>query len=189
MEFSYRKIVIMAIKDYTICRGVDYWVIDVILFQMYQYALGCNWLIRVSMIRKKYCWIIRRYNGSHTCTRSTIFQDHSKLDSNTITVAIKPLVDIGPSIKVKSVITELLQSMVSKEKVNEKNFRRLESIVRSFAIWFETMCYKESSAVVHFKTMLAYQDDDLVIDIRILYRVFWSYYSWIKAFRYCKLIV
>ncbi|RYR12151.1 hypothetical protein Ahy_B04g069691 [Arachis hypogaea] len=75
MEFSLREAVIKAMKDYTIRRGVDY--------------------------RKKYCWEIRRYNGSHTCTMSTISQDHSKLDSKTVAEAIKPLVEVDPSIKVK----------------------------------------------------------------------------------------
>ncbi|RYR24949.1 hypothetical protein Ahy_B02g058557 isoform A [Arachis hypogaea] len=50
---------------------------------------------------------IRRYNDSHTCTRATISQDHSKLGSNTIAEAIKPLVEVDPSIKVKSVIKEV----------------------------------------------------------------------------------
>ncbi|XP_015937759.1 uncharacterized protein LOC107463475 [Arachis duranensis] len=51
------------------------------------------------------------------------------------------------------------------------------------------MCHKEPSAVVHFETMLAYQGDDLVCDIRVLHRVFWSYYPCIRAFRHCKPIV
>ncbi|QHO43396.1 Putative mutator sub-class protein [Arachis hypogaea] len=119
IEFSSREAVIKAMKDYTIRRGVDY--------------------------RKKYCWEIRRYNGSHTCTRSTISQDHLKLDSKTVAEAIKPLV--------------------------------------------EAMCHKKSSAVVHFETMPAYQGDDLVPDIRVLHRVFWSYYPCIRAFRHCKPVV
>nr|XP_025627877.1 uncharacterized protein LOC112721001 [Arachis hypogaea] len=61
----------------------------------------------VSLISRKYCWVIRRYNGSHTCTRATISQDHSKLDSITIAEAIKPLVEADPSLKVKSVIAEV----------------------------------------------------------------------------------
>ncbi|XP_015954106.1 uncharacterized protein LOC107478480 [Arachis duranensis] len=64
------------------------------------YGSGCDWLIRVSLISKKYCWVIRRYNGSHTCTRATISQDHSKLDSITIAEVIKPLVEADPSLKV-----------------------------------------------------------------------------------------
>ncbi|RYR41226.1 hypothetical protein Ahy_A08g037623 [Arachis hypogaea] len=85
MEFSSRKVIIRAMKDYTIQRGVDYWVYETESLTFYakctQYESGCDWLIRVSMISRKYCCFIRRYNGSHTCTRATIFQDHSKLDS------------------------------------------------------------------------------------------------------------
>ncbi|XP_016207385.1 uncharacterized protein LOC107647853 [Arachis ipaensis] len=115
----------------------------------------------VSMISRKHCWVIRRYNGSHTCTRATISQDHSKLDSNTIAEAIKSLVEADPSLKVKSVIAEV------QSKFN----------------------YTEPSAVVYFETMSAYQGDDLVGDIRILHRVFWSYYPCIRAFRHCKSVV
>ncbi|RYR13647.1 hypothetical protein Ahy_B04g070530 isoform A [Arachis hypogaea] len=112
----------------------------------------------VSLISRKYCWVIRRYNGTHTCTRATISQDHSKLDSITIAEAIKSLVEADPSLKVKSVIAEV------QSKFN----------------------YTEPSAVVHFETMPAYQGDDLVSHIRVLHRVFWSYYPCIKAFRHCK---
>ncbi|RYQ98787.1 hypothetical protein Ahy_B07g086583 [Arachis hypogaea] len=80
MEFSSREAVIKVMKDYTIRRGMDY-----------RYGAGCDWLIRVSKMSKKYCWEIRRYNGSHTCTRATISQDHSKLGSDIIAEAIKPL--------------------------------------------------------------------------------------------------
>ncbi|RYQ89728.1 hypothetical protein Ahy_B09g096225 isoform B [Arachis hypogaea] len=115
----------------------------------------------VSMISRKYCWVIRRYNGSHTCTRATISQDHSKLDSITIAEVIKSLVEADPSLKVKSVIAEV------QSKFN----------------------YTEPSAVVHFETVPAYQGDELVRDIQVLHRVFWSYYPCIRAFRHCKLIV
>ncbi|RYR20673.1 hypothetical protein Ahy_B03g065879 [Arachis hypogaea] len=77
------KAVIRVMKDYTIRRGVDYQVYESEPLTFYakctQYGSGCDWLIRVSMISRKYCWVIMRYNGSHTCTRATIFQDHSKI--------------------------------------------------------------------------------------------------------------
>ncbi|RYR50008.1 hypothetical protein Ahy_A07g036556 [Arachis hypogaea] len=84
MEFSSREAVIMVMKDYTICRGVDYRVYELEPLIFYakciQYGSGCDRLIRTSMIHRTYCWVIRRYNGSHTCTRATISQDHSMLD-------------------------------------------------------------------------------------------------------------
>nr|XP_029146240.1 uncharacterized protein LOC114924811 [Arachis hypogaea] len=111
MEFNSREAVIKAMKDYTIRRGVDYRVYKSEPTTFYakciEYGNGCDWLIRVTKMQKKYCWEIRRYNGSHTCTRSTISQDHSKLDSKTVAEAIKPLVEVDPSIKVKSVIADI----------------------------------------------------------------------------------
>ncbi|RYQ80941.1 hypothetical protein Ahy_Scaffold1g107006 isoform B [Arachis hypogaea] len=173
-------------KDYTIRRGVDYWVYESEPLTFYakytQYGSGCDWLIRVSMMSRKYCRVIRRYNSSHTCTRAIISQDHSKLDSNTITEAVKPLVEADPLIKVKSVIAEVQSKFnytvsyqkvwLAKQKSVKKIFGGWEASYKALPIWFEAMCHKEPSAVVHFETMPAYQGDDLVTDIRVLHRVF-----------------
>ncbi|XP_016195406.1 uncharacterized protein LOC107636408 [Arachis ipaensis] len=111
MEFGSRESVIFAIKSYIISRGVDSTVYESEPQTFYAkckgYSAGCDWLIRASLIRKKACWEIRRYNGKHTCTVGTISQDHAKLDSDTIADAIRPLVESDPSIKVKSIIAEV----------------------------------------------------------------------------------
>ncbi|XP_057756256.1 uncharacterized protein LOC130975482 [Arachis stenosperma] len=135
---------------------------------------------------RKFCWEIKRYNGSHTCTRATISQDHSKLDSNIVAEAIKPLVEVDPSIRVKSVIAEVRskfnytisyrKAWLAKQKAVESIFGGWEASYEALPIWFEAMCHKEPSAVVHFQTMPAYQGDDLVRNIRVLHQVFWSYY-------------
>ncbi|XP_016206560.1 uncharacterized protein LOC107646931 [Arachis ipaensis] len=148
---------------------------------------------------RKFCWEIRRYNGSHTCTRATISQDHSKPDSNTVAKAIKPLVEVDPSIKVKSVIAEVQakfnytisyhKAWLAKQKALESIFGGWEASYKALPIWFEAMCHKDPSVVVHFETMTAYQGDDLVPNIRVLHRVFWSYYPCIRTFRHCKPIV
>ncbi|RYR07213.1 hypothetical protein Ahy_B05g074524 [Arachis hypogaea] len=122
MEFGSRESVISAIKSYTISRGVDYTVYESESQTFYAkckgYGAGCDWLIRASLIRKKACWEIRRYNDKHTCTMGTISQDHAKLDSNTIADAIRPLVQADPSIKVKSIIAEVQSRHI------ESNFLR-----------------------------------------------------------------
>ncbi|XP_052114414.1 uncharacterized protein LOC127745585 [Arachis duranensis] len=180
MEFSSREAVIKLMKDYTIRRGVDYRVHESEPTTFYakctQYGAGCDWLIRVSKMSRKFCWEIRRYNGSHTCTRATISQNHSKLDSNTVAKAIKPLVEVDPSIRVKSVIAEVQskfnytisyrKAWLAKQKAVESIFRGWEASYEALPIWFEAMCHKEPSAVVHFQTMPAYQGDDLVPNIR-----------------------
>ncbi|RYR77418.1 hypothetical protein Ahy_A01g001871 [Arachis hypogaea] len=104
MEYSSRKSVVTAIKSYTIARGIDYDVYESEPQTFYAKCKmcerRCDWLIRASLIRKKGCWEIRRYNGRHTCTMGVISQDHSKLDSDTVAEAIRPLVKTDPSIKV-----------------------------------------------------------------------------------------
>ncbi|RYQ91784.1 hypothetical protein Ahy_B09g097817 [Arachis hypogaea] len=74
IEYSSRKLVIAAIRSYNISRGVDY----TFYAKFKTYGRGCDWLIRVSLIQKKVCWEIRRYNVRHTCSMETISQDHSK---------------------------------------------------------------------------------------------------------------
>ncbi|RYR73425.1 hypothetical protein Ahy_A02g007772 [Arachis hypogaea] len=138
--------------------GVDYWVYESETMIFYAkctpYSIGCNWLIRVSMIRKN-C----------TCTRATISQDHSKLDSNTIAEVMNLLVEADPSIKIKSVIAEVRSkfnytiSFYKAQLVKQK-------LVKIF-LEFEAMCHKKLSATVHFETMPIYQDDDLVTDIQM----------------------
>ncbi|RYQ96327.1 hypothetical protein Ahy_B08g092044 [Arachis hypogaea] len=98
----------------------------------------------VSMICRKYCWVIRRYNSSHTCTSVTISQNHSKLDSNTMAEAIKLLVKADPFINVKSVIAEVQskfnytisyrKAWLEKQKHIESNFlRKFKNIQERFA--------------------------------------------------------
>ncbi|RYR38379.1 hypothetical protein Ahy_A09g043417 [Arachis hypogaea] len=61
-----REAVIKAMKEYAIRRSVDYRVYESEPLKFYakctQYGLECDWLIRVSMIRRKYCWVIKRQN-------------------------------------------------------------------------------------------------------------------------------
>ncbi|RYR47620.1 hypothetical protein Ahy_A07g033563 [Arachis hypogaea] len=72
IEFSSREAVIKAMKEYTLRRSVDYRVYELESLTFYakctQYGSGFDWLIRVSMISKKYCWVIRR-----------IFEDGSRV--------------------------------------------------------------------------------------------------------------
>ncbi|RYR30654.1 hypothetical protein Ahy_B01g055404 [Arachis hypogaea] len=95
MEYSSRKSVVAAIRSYTIFRGVNYNVFESepqTFYAKYKtYGRGCDWLIRASLIRKKDCWEIPRYNDRHTCTMEMILQDHSMLDSNTVAEAIRLL--------------------------------------------------------------------------------------------------
>ncbi|RYR15925.1 hypothetical protein Ahy_B04g072892 [Arachis hypogaea] len=85
-------------------------------------------LIRVRMMRSKYCWKVRGYNDIHTCTIAIISHGHLNLDSNTIAEAIKPLVEAGPSIKVRFVITDV-QSKFNYTLIYHKEWLAMQKAV------------------------------------------------------------
>ncbi|RYR24880.1 hypothetical protein Ahy_B02g058448 [Arachis hypogaea] len=81
MEYNSRKSIIAAIRSYIISRGADYVVHESESQTFYakckRYGRGCDWLIQISLICKKDCWEIRRYNGKHTCFIGTISHYYS----------------------------------------------------------------------------------------------------------------
>ncbi|XP_020973276.1 uncharacterized protein LOC107633937 [Arachis ipaensis] len=200
MKFGSRESVISAIKSYTISRGVDYTVYESEPQTFYTkckgYGAGCDWLIRASLIRKKACWEIRRYNGKHTCTMGTISQDHAKLDSDTIADAIRPLVEADPSIKVKSVIAEVQgkfnytvsyrKAWLAKQKAVAKIFGDWEVSYQTLPVWLKAMTVKMPRSRVQIKTLPVYRESEEVQGVRVLHRIFWSFYPCIVAFRHYK---
>nr|XP_025703065.1 uncharacterized protein LOC112803822 [Arachis hypogaea] len=167
MEYSSRKTVVAAIRSYTIARGVDYDVYECEPQTFYakckMYGRGCDWLIRASLIRKKGCWEIRRYNGRHTCSMGVISQDHSKLDSDTVAEAIRPLVETDPSIK--------------------------EESYQALPWWLSVVVQKMSGSVVQIETRPLYNGNEEAQGVKILHRVFWSFNTCVRAFRHCKPLV
>ncbi|RYR56884.1 hypothetical protein Ahy_A05g022613 isoform A [Arachis hypogaea] len=99
-----------------------------------------------------------QYNGSHTYTKTTISQDHAKLNSNMISEVIKPLVEADPSLNVKSVITKVQSKFnytISYRKVwlvNKRQFNATKRVINSS----------------RDETTLAKRGDEVVQDISIL---------------------
>ncbi|XP_057734055.1 uncharacterized protein LOC130949318 [Arachis stenosperma] len=58
------------------------------------------------------------------------------------------------------------KAWLAKQKSVEKIFRGWKASYEALLIWFEAICHKEPSAIIHFEIMPAYQGDDLVYDIR-----------------------
>ncbi|RYQ80096.1 hypothetical protein Ahy_Scaffold1g106732 isoform K [Arachis hypogaea] len=170
MEYRSRKSVVAAIRSFTISRGVDYDVFESEPQTFYakckMYGRGCDWLIRASLIRRKGCWEIRRYNGRHTCTIGTISQDHSKLDSDTVAEAIRPLVESDPSIKVKSIIAEVQsrfnytisyrKAWLAKQKSVALVFGDWEESYQALPWWLSVMVQKIPGSVVQIETRPLY---------------------------------
>ncbi|XP_025685692.1 uncharacterized protein [Arachis hypogaea] len=173
MEYSSRKSVVAAIRNFTISKGVDYEVYESEPQTFYakckMYGRGCDWLIRASLIRKKGCWEIRRYNGRHTCTIGTISQDHSKLDSDTVAEAIRPLVETNPTIKVKSIIAEVQsrfnytisyrKAWLAKQKSIAKIFGGWEDSYQALPWWLSIMVQKMPGSIVQIETRPLYDEN------------------------------
>ncbi|RYR79203.1 hypothetical protein Ahy_A01g004039 isoform A [Arachis hypogaea] len=174
VEYSSRKTVVAVIRSYTITRGVDYDVYESEPQTFYakckMYGRGCDWLIRASLIRKKGCWEIRRYNGRHTCSMRVISQDHSKLDSDTVAEAIRPLVETDPSIKVKSIIAEVQsrfnytisyrKAWLAKQKSIAKVFGDWEESFQALPWWLSVMVQKMPVSVVQIETRPLYNGNE-----------------------------
>ncbi|RYQ84853.1 hypothetical protein Ahy_B10g104349 [Arachis hypogaea] len=151
------------------------------------------------MIRKKACWEIRRYNGKRTCTVGTISQDHAKLDSNTIADAIRLLVEADPSIKVKSVIAEVqsrfnntvsyCKAWLAKQKAVTKVFRDWKVSYQTLPVWLKAMTVKMPRSRVQIKMLPVYRESEEVQGVRVLHRIFWSFYLCIVAFIHYKPLV
>nr|XP_025607232.1 uncharacterized protein LOC112698021 [Arachis hypogaea] len=203
VEYSSRKSVVAAIRSYTIARGVDYDVYESEPQTFYakckMYGRGCDWLIQASLIRKKGCWEIRRYNGRHTCTTGVISQDHSKLDSDTVAETIRPLVEIDPSIKVKTIIAEVQsrfnytisyrKAWLAKQKSIAKVFGDWEESYQALPWWLSVMVQKIPGSVVQIETRPLYNGNEEAQGVKILHRVFWSFNPCVRAFRHCKPLV
>ncbi|XP_020997314.1 uncharacterized protein LOC107485630 [Arachis duranensis] len=203
IEFDSRELVISAIKSYTISRGVDYTVYEskpqTFYVKCKGYGAGYDWLIRASLIRKKACWEIRRYNDKHTCTMGTISQDHVKLDSDTIAEAIRPLFEANPSIKLKCIIAEVQfrfnftvsyrKAWLAKQKSVAKIFGDWEISYQTLPVWLKAMTVKMSRSRAQIKTLPFYRESEKVQGVRVLHHIFWSFYPCIAAFRHCKLLV
>ncbi|XP_025675679.1 uncharacterized protein [Arachis hypogaea] len=99
----------------------------------------------------------------------TISQNHSKLDSNTIAEAMKPLVESDPSIKIKFIIAEV-----------QTRFNYTISYRKAWLM---------PSSQVQRETRPLYNESQEVDGVRILHRVFLSFNPCRRAFKYCKPLV
>ncbi|XP_057739830.1 uncharacterized protein LOC130956910 [Arachis stenosperma] len=130
---------------------------------------------------------------------STISQDHAKLDSDTIADAIRLLVEVDPSIKVKSIIAEVQSRFIytvsyrkawlAKQKSIAKIFGNWEVSYQTLPVWLKAMTAKMPRSCVQIKTLLVYRESEEVQGVTVLHRTFWSFYPCIVAFRNCKPLV
>ncbi|RYR47040.1 hypothetical protein Ahy_A07g032947 isoform A [Arachis hypogaea] len=158
MLFKNKEGVVQAIKNYSLSKSVDYKVHEsepATFYCMCKYfGSGCKWLVRVSFIKNKDVWEIRRYNGPHTCNSEMVSQDHTKLDSDMIAQHIGPMVRDDPSFNVNHVISEIQsrygytttyrKAYLAKQKAIENVYGSWEGSFEILPKWLEAL-----SLIVH----------------------------------------
>ncbi|RYR17871.1 hypothetical protein Ahy_B03g062540 [Arachis hypogaea] len=112
----------------------------------------------------------------------TISQDHSKLDSDTIAEAMKPLARFNYTISYR-------KAWLAKQKSIAKVFGGWEESYQTLSLWFLAMVQKMPGSKVQIETQPLYNGSQEVDGVRILHRVFWSFNPYIRAFKYCKPLV
>lgn len=104
-QFPNKESVVLAVKNYSIRRGVEYKVYesDQTKYQgkCKHFGSGCNWSIRVTYRRKRGVWEVRKYNGEHTCLARGVSQHNSHLDVDVITSCISSLVEADPMVPIR----------------------------------------------------------------------------------------
>ncbi|XP_025636537.2 probably inactive leucine-rich repeat receptor-like protein kinase At5g48380 [Arachis hypogaea] len=99
-----------------------------------------------------------------------ISQDHSKLDSDTVAEAIRPLVETDPSIKVKSIIGEVQsrfnytisyrKAWLAKQKSIAKVFGDWEESFQALPWWLSVIVQKMPGSVVQIETRPLYNGNE-----------------------------
>ncbi|XP_020967508.1 uncharacterized protein LOC107615389 [Arachis ipaensis] len=105
-QFQDKEEVVLSVKTYSICRGVEFKVLESDHRKYYgkckEFGSGCVWLIRVSLRQRKEIWEVKRYNGPHTCLATSISSDHRNPYYHVMSAFFMPLIraDAATSIKI-----------------------------------------------------------------------------------------
>ncbi|XP_016172646.1 uncharacterized protein LOC107615038 [Arachis ipaensis] len=104
-QFKDMEEVMLAVKQYNIRRAMDYKIVesDQLRYnaQCIQFGTSCNWSILISYRRKQEKWEVRRYKGAHSCMKTSMGQDHGRLDLKVIAQYIFTMVKANPTISIR----------------------------------------------------------------------------------------
>ncbi|XP_075653062.1 uncharacterized protein LOC142623503 [Castanea sativa] len=96
---------------------------------------NCSWRLRACFPATHGFFKVRKYNGPHTCTESTLTQDHKQLDIHIIEKELRDIVKDDPNIRIYS----LQQSLYNKYEYRPSYFKvweaKQKAIGRAFGDW------------------------------------------------------
>lgn len=92
--FSIKRYRVKVLVDFKVAKSTP----TLYIGECWRSREWCNWWVRATFIRRIQLWMIRKFEGPHTCTATHMTQDHRKLDVKTICNCIMPLVKDMPTI-------------------------------------------------------------------------------------------
>ena len=199
-HFPNKEAVLFAVKNYSIQRSVQYKVLesDHVTYhgKCKYFGNECSWSIRVTYLRKKKLWEIRKYNGPHTCVSASLSQDHPKLDTNVICAIIFSTVQADPNVSIK-VLQELVDARYSfktsyrkvwlaKQKAIAKVYGDWEESYNDLPRWLQGLQRFMPGSVIQLLTLPYHVGNFVDHSYQMFHRLFWTFPPCIEAFKYCK---
>nr|XP_025673285.1 uncharacterized protein LOC112772527 [Arachis hypogaea] len=203
-SFQNKDEVVLSVKDYIICRGVQYRLIESDHLKYHgkckEFGKVCTWLIRVALRARKGTWEVRRYNGPHTCLATSIFSDHRQLDYHVICARILPLVRAEAAVTIK-VLQQAIEAdydfrpsyrkvcWMAKQKAVAQIYRDWEESYAKLPRWMLGVQSTMPGTVTVLKTSPVQLGGEVDGSTVYFYRLFWTFPPCIEAFRHCKPLV
>ena len=194
----------LAVKEYSIKNHVDYVVVEssqkTFLAKCVKYGQECNWKIRITKRKRSNMWEVSKYSEDHTCLRSSIAQDHRKLDTSVISHHVKNLVEINPRVPVSTIQATIAQQFqyqikykkgwCAREKALDSVYGDYDKSYNELPALLLAMTHFIPGTIVRYQTKDAYdQQGQVHQDYKFFHRLFWAFKPCIDGFPYCKRMI
>jgi hypothetical protein len=202
MEFPDKKAADHAIRHYNMLRSLTYKVKEssrtTLRCKCVHYGNGCNWVIRVGYVSDDDAWVVKIYDGPHTCLGMDFSQDHPKLSSNMIADSVKDMVREDVTIKVKVIRATVQREFgkfcsyrkgwLAKQKAVEMVYGNWKESYAELPSWCKVL--HDRGAKIEFLTLPSYDEHNVEKhNCRTFLRLAWTFKPCIKGFLHCKPLV
>ncbi|XP_050895856.1 uncharacterized protein LOC127102541 [Lathyrus oleraceus] len=202
IEYEDKEECVLALQQWHIKRSLDFSVVksDNVRFVIKCRNSTCNFKCRVSLRKGNSRWRVGKSSGPHTCTTTSMSQDHTKLSSEMISKSIMEVVNRDASLKVKVIIAHVVEkyryiisykkTWIAKCKAIESLYGNWETSYNDLPQWILVMKTYLPGTIIELQSLPVISNDGSYLgDQRIFHRLFWAFRPCIRGFAYCKPIV
>ena len=203
-QYETKKDAQLAVKEYCIKRHMKFCVVEsdntTYYVRCVNYKSKCPWKLRISFLKRKKMWEVTRFIEQHSCTMTSLSQDHINLDSDLICSYTRLLVEKDPRISVAVLVASIRSQLgyipsyykawMAKQKAMaqvfgdwDKSYNELPTLLRAMQIFIP-------GTVVEYETLPAYTlQGQPIPGKRIFSKLFWAFKACIEGFPFCKRMI